>query len=85
MNIHVHIENLILDGLPLEAAHGPAVQAAVEAELTRLLGVGSLETSLRPGGARPSVPSEEIHLARHDTPAILGRQIGGAIYQSLRP
>ena len=37
MNINLHIERLILDGLPITRQQGPHVQAAVEAELTRLL------------------------------------------------
>jgi hypothetical protein len=80
MNIHLHIDHLVLDGLPVEAGHGPHVQAAVEAELTRLLASGTLTTGLRMGGARPSVPSNDIHLTGHDTPASLGQQIGQAVY-----
>ena len=44
-NIHLHIERLILDGLPIERAQGPHVQAAVEAELSRLLTENGLAAS----------------------------------------
>ena len=37
MNINLHIERLILDGLPIEPRQRAQVQAAVEAELARLL------------------------------------------------
>ena len=37
MNIRLHIERLILDGLPVNSVQSPQVKAAVEAELTRLL------------------------------------------------
>ena len=38
MNINVHIERLILDGLPVKGSDGSIIQAAVETELSRLLG-----------------------------------------------
>ena len=37
MRINVHIERLILDGLPVTSLQGPEVGAAVETELARLL------------------------------------------------
>jgi hypothetical protein len=37
MNISVHIERLVLDGLFVSHGQRPLLQAAVEAELTRLL------------------------------------------------
>ena len=36
MNIQLHIERLVLDGLPLTRREGALVQAAVETELARL-------------------------------------------------
>ena len=69
----------MLDGLPVEADQGELVQAAVEIELTRLLSDGVLSPDLRAGGARPPVPSEDIHLSGNDKPATLGQQIGRAI------
>ena len=80
MNIHLHIDQLVLDGLPVEAGDAAAVQAGVEAELTRLLATGAVAPGLRTGGARASVPSEDIHLTGDETPATLGRQIGRAVY-----
>lgn len=80
MNIHVHIDSLVLDGLPVDAGDGGLVQAALEAELTRLLAAGALAPGLRAGGARPSVPSEEIDLTGDATPATLGQRIGEAVY-----
>ena len=85
MTIRLHIERLVLDGLPLEAAHGPAVQAAVEAELRRLLAEGGLAPDLRQGGALAYARGADLHLSPTPVPDALGRQIGTAIHQSLRP
>jgi hypothetical protein len=80
MNVHLHIEQLVLEGLPVGAGDGGAIGAAVETELTRLLAAGVLGLDLRSGGSRPSVSAESIHLSGNDTPGSVGRQIGRAIF-----
>lgn len=77
--IKVHIERLVLEGLPVERRQGPLVQAAVEAELSRLLAQGGLGQELSSGGAVPSVPAESIRL-EGGSPAQMGRQIARSVY-----
>jgi hypothetical protein len=80
MNVNVHIERLILDGLPLTRSQGPLVQAAVEAELARLLGEGGLASSLQAGGALPSLRAGAIQLASNGNPQQIGIQIAQSVY-----
>lgn len=80
MNINVHIERLILDGLPIGYGQRPLVQAAVEAELARLLADDGLSPELLAGGALPSVRTGSIQLANEGTTIQLGRQIAQAVY-----
>jgi hypothetical protein len=80
MTIHLHIDQLVLDGLPVETCDAAVVQAAVEMELTRLFTNGAIAPGLRTGGARASVPSQGIRLTGNETPAIVGQQIGRAVY-----
>lgn len=82
MNINVHIERLILDGLPVTRSQGPAVQAAVEAELARLLASG-VSPELLAGGAMPSISAGNITLANQGSPAQLGRQIARAVHSGI--
>jgi hypothetical protein len=42
MNVRLHIERLILDGLPLAEAGAPHVQAAIETELALLIAAGGV-------------------------------------------
>jgi hypothetical protein len=84
MSINVHIERLILDGLPLTRNQGTLVQAAVEAELAQLLRAGGLAPAWRSGGAVPSVRAEAIQLAGESGPAHLGQQIARAVHGGLR-
>jgi hypothetical protein len=80
MNINLHIERLVLDGLPIEHRHGPLVKAAVEAELSRLLTADGLAGNLMSGGAISSVPVPNIQVADNSNPKQLGQQIGRAVY-----
>lgn len=83
MNINLHIEQLVLDGLPLMPGQGPAVQAALEAELSRLLaerGMGNLS-----GGAVPQLSVPSIQLSPAGPPAQWGRQIARTLYDGLAP
>ena len=69
MTIHVHIERLVLDGLPVTHAQGPQVRAAVEAELARWLAERGLAPGLAQGGAAPSVLRPVDHARRGHQPA----------------
>lgn len=82
-NIHVFIERLILDGLPVDRIQAPHVQAAVEVELTRLLVENGLGTSLQAGGAVPSVRTDAIQLTAGSKPAQMGSQIAQSIYSGI--
>jgi hypothetical protein len=80
MNIQLHIERLVLDGLPIERAQGPHVQAAMEAELSRLLTEHGLATDLQAGGAVPSINANGIQLSSGSSPTQLGTQIAQSVY-----
>ncbi len=80
MNINLHIERLILDGLPISTAQGALVRAAVEAELSRLLSDGGLHAGLQTGVALESVRAGALRLSADSTPKRLGQQIARSIY-----
>jgi hypothetical protein len=81
VNISIHIERLILDGLPVTGAQGRIVQSAVESELVRLLGVDGLSPQLLPsGGAIRSVTGGTVQLSRDHSPVRLGEQIASALH-----
>lgn len=83
MNVNVHIERLVLDGLTVAHAERPALRATVEAELARLLAEGGLSPALRGGGALPSLPAGAIELPAEGNAVHLGAQIAQAVYQGL--
>ena len=77
-NIHLHIERLVLDGVPVNGAQ--ALQGAVEAELGRLLAASGLAASLAAGAAVPSLRVGDIRLAAGQGVDVLGGQIAGAVF-----
>jgi hypothetical protein len=80
MNINLHIERLILDGLPIAQHQGAVVQAAVETELSRLLTERGLASSLQSGGAMPNLRTDGIQLTMGSNPTQMGQQIAQAFY-----
>jgi hypothetical protein len=80
MNINLHIERLILDGLPIEARQGAVMKEAIEAELTRLLEAKGLSTSLQSGGTMSNLPASSIRINPEKNAAQIGQQIGQAVY-----
>ncbi len=71
-SVRVHIETLVLEGLPLEPAHGAVVEGALREELERLLAqpprTGPIPgaAAYGPGVARP---------LEWSSPAALGREL----------
>lgn len=80
MKVNLHVERLVLDGLPLERAGGPAVKAAVEAELSRLISEKGISSELMADGAVPSVSVDSIQISSGVSPAAIGKQIARSVY-----
>lgn len=80
MKINLHIDRLILDGIDLPHAQRPVLQAAVEAELGRLLAEGGVGTDLAGGGAVPSVKAGGFEMGGEGNPDQLGTQIARSVY-----
>jgi hypothetical protein len=83
LNVQVHIERLVLDGMDLPHAQRLLLQAALEAELGRLLAEGGLRMDLLSGDQRPALEAGEVRLASENPPERLGEQIARAVYTGL--
>jgi hypothetical protein len=80
MNIRVHIEELMVEGLPVTKAQGPRLKAAVEVELQRLLVARGLGQDFQEGGARPTVSAGSFPATPSASPTHLGKQIAKSVY-----
>lgn len=79
MNVKLHIERLVLDGVDGDG-RPQLLQAAIEAELARLLAEGGLAAELGAGGAMPRIAVPAIELAQGEAAGALGVRIAGAVY-----
>ncbi|MDF0515733.1 hypothetical protein P0R31_00550 [Bradyrhizobium yuanmingense] len=79
MNIRLHIERLVLDGLQLNGQDRAQLKASLEAELGRLLSESGINGGIGAGGALPRIDAAPIRVRRDATPA----QIGSGIAQSM--
>lgn len=84
MNIYLHIDELVLVGLPVGTDEEPTLQTALETELTRLFSGNNATANLRRGGNLASLPITNIVLEGNHTPANLGQQIGRAVYGGIK-
>lgn len=83
MNIIVHIERLILDGVPIATNQRHKLQAAFKAELTRLLMTGQLTVDLQTRGTRKQVPAGALELQANEPADMLGKKLALAIYKGI--
>jgi hypothetical protein len=63
MKLNVHIERLVLEGLPVGGNDGHRVRAAVTAELERLIRAHGVSDTLHTAGAVPAMQAEELRIA----------------------
>lgn len=79
MNINLHIERLVLDGVNVPPGQRHLLQSIVASELTQLLTSGGLSPSLAQGVALPHINADNIHRTDNN-PKHLGRQIAQSVY-----
>lgn len=82
MNINLHIERLILDGVNIPPGQRHLLQVSLQSELTRLFTESGVAPHLASGGASPHVSANDIDLASGSDPIHLGRQIARSVYWS---
>ena len=80
MNITIHIERLILDGLPIAHRDRPRLQSAIEEELTSLLVYGSLVIDLSTPGTLSRLTGDTLEFIGDEEPYRLGKRIAQSIY-----
>ena len=84
MNVNVHIERLIVDGVNVPPGQSHLLQASVQVELARLLTDRGVSPRLKAGGALPQVVANGIQLASGNDVAHLGAQIARTVYGGIR-
>jgi hypothetical protein len=83
MNVRLHVERVVLDGLSVSAADRPLLKAAIVSELARHIEAGGLDPELARGIAVPSVRAPQMKSSSAVRPTQLGASIAGAVYGGL--
>jgi hypothetical protein len=81
MNIQLHIERLVMEGLPVDDI--PRMSAALEGELNRRLMQGTLSGEFRRNDTTARVTGGTIRITKAQPAAKLGAQLAGVIYQAI--
>ena len=79
MDINLHIERLVLDGVDIESGQNDLIQASVTNELTQLFNSGGLASNLVGGASLNRVNANNIQVSG-EKPQALGQQIAQSVY-----
>ncbi len=79
MDINLHIERLVLEGVDIASGQKDLLQASVTNELTRLFTSGGLASNIVGGASLKGVPTNNIQVS-DKTPQSLGQQIAQSVY-----
>jgi hypothetical protein len=82
-SIHLHIERLVLDGVPLTAAEAERLQAGLAAELLRLFTEAPAAGAPQSQHLR-SLPIASVEFDRENH-AAFGENLASTLHQSLAP
>jgi hypothetical protein len=82
MNINIDIEKLVFEGMAMSRSQRRLLQAAVEAELARLLATEGIPDKWKAGGV---APSGAIQLKPGTNFTQMGQQIAQRIYGGMKP
>lgn len=84
MNIELHIERLVVDGVsPAQAASSWVLGAAVERELAQLLASRGLDPALASGGTVAALRAPAMPPSTGENADALGRRIAQSVHGSL--
>jgi hypothetical protein len=82
MRIDLHIDRLILEGLPAAELEEPKLRAAIQAELIRLLKAQGLSNELKRGVAVPGIKGGTVD-RRGGNAGGLGQSVARAIHAGI--
>ena len=78
--VTLHIERLVIDGLPLTTQQGEQLREQLQLELARLLTERTHPASEWPGGAHARLFAPAVHTLQ---PARLGSELARSLYLAL--
>ncbi len=84
MNINIHIEELLLDGIDATPRQLAAMKSSFEARLTQLLAWEGIGVRQEEGGALRTIQTEPMGPVQDNDPSRLGERIARSVHGGLR-
>ena len=84
MNINLHIERLVLDGISVDSHQRPMLKATLETELERLLAQHGIASDIQSGGAFNTIRTDLTDVGKKNEPSHLGQQIARLVYGGIK-
>jgi hypothetical protein len=85
MNIELHIERLVVEGIPIAPGERTLLHATINAELERLLRAEGLPGDRPRPGAVARVQTPPVTVTGRPDTVDMGRRLAVAIHEGLRP
>ena len=85
MNVNLHIEKLILDGIDLSPQERSQLDIAMRAELTRLIAAEGINSSLQGGGTYDRLAAGNVQFSPGQSPDVMGQHIAQSVYRGIAP
>lgn len=80
LKINLHIERMVLDGLPIETGERQLLQESVKSELTRMLMKNGLSSHLTDSKVLARISAKQMQLGSDDDTTRIGRKIAQSVY-----
>jgi len=84
MNLNLHIDRLVLDGISVEPHQRSLLKVSLETELGRLLARNGIAPELQSGGAFNAIRMGSIDVGEKNKPSFLGQQIARSVYGGIK-
>jgi hypothetical protein len=84
MNINLHIERLVLDGIEIESRHRGDLLGAIESELRSRVGSGGVSSWIVSGDSRGALRGGAVVFDNNRGADVFGQQIGRAIASTIQ-
>ncbi len=83
MNVNLHIERLVLEGVDIQPQQRDALKAAVELALRQQLVSQGVGSGMLPEASSASVRGGSVSIENSQGMESLGQQIGHAVYRGI--
>jgi len=84
VNINLHIERLVLDGIAIKPHQRAELKVAMESELNRLLTLNGIDQSEQSSKDFRVAQGDWISIESNNDPSHLGQQVAEAVYKGIK-